>query len=73
MEDLRKKRIRSHPADPFEVRLRRFADDARTAAGRLPPGGQRDALIKKAEQTENALDLCGSLALHDREASNEER
>lgn len=73
MEEPRKKRNRSHPSDAFEVRLQRFADKAREAANCLPPGGERDALIKKAEQTENALDLCGSLALHDRRASNRER
>jgi hypothetical protein len=73
MEQFRKKRNRSRPADPFEVRLQRFAEDARTAANRLPPGGERDALIKKAEQTENALDLCGSLALHGRQTSSGEQ
>lgn len=73
MEEPRKKRNRSHPADAFEVRLQRFANNARAAADRLPPGGERDALIKKAEQTENALDLCGSLAMHNRAASNRER
>lgn len=64
MHDIaKKKRNRSRPAQSFEARLQKFAQDARTAARRLPPGGERDALLKKAEQTENAMDINGSLAL----------
>lgn len=62
-EVVKKKRNRSRPVESFEVRLQKFAQDARIAARRLPPGGERDALLKKAEQTENAMDINGSLAL----------
>jgi hypothetical protein len=59
-----KKRNRSRPAEPFAVRLQKFASDARAAAREMPPGRERDALIKKARQTENVLDVSEMLALH---------
>jgi hypothetical protein len=66
---LRKKRNRSRPADPFEVRLQKFAHDARAAARQMPAGRERDALLKKARQTENVLEVSAMLAGRDVEAS----
>ncbi len=54
---MQKKRNRSRPAESFEVRLQRYADDARAAARQMPPGEARDALMKKAMQTENVLSV----------------
>jgi hypothetical protein len=56
------KRSRRKPTVPFEERLRRVAEEAREAAGRLPQGLQRDALMKKASQAENAVRINGWLA-----------
>ena len=66
---MQRKRNRSRPADSFEVRLQKFARDARTAARRMPPGRERDALLKKARQTENVLEVSAMLASRDVEAS----
>jgi hypothetical protein len=54
---MQKKRNRSRPAESFEVRLQNFARDARAAARQMAPGRERDALIKKARQTENVLEV----------------
>jgi hypothetical protein len=54
---MQKKRNRSRPAESFEVRLQNFARDARAAAREMAPGRERDALIKKARQTENVLEV----------------
>jgi hypothetical protein len=54
---MQKKRNRSPPAESFEVRLQNFARAARAAARQLAPGSERDALIKKARQTENVLEV----------------
>lgn len=56
-----KKRNRSRPAGSFEDRLQKFADDARSAARRMPPGRERDMLMKKAIQTENVMDVTAML------------
>jgi hypothetical protein len=60
---MKKKRNRSRPTEPFEVRLQKFARDARAAARRLPLGRERDALMKKARQTENVLDVSAMLTV----------
>ena len=41
-----KKRNRSRPAGSFEDRLQKFADEARSAARRMPPGRERDILMR---------------------------
>jgi hypothetical protein len=56
-----KKRNRSRPAGSFEDRLQKFADEARSAARRMPPGRERDVLMKKAIQTENVMDVTAML------------
>lgn len=60
-----KKRNRSRPAGSFEARLQKFADDARTAARRMPPGRERDILMKKAIQTENVMGVAAMLKRRD--------
>jgi hypothetical protein len=58
---MHKKRNRTRPAESLEVRLQKFASDALAAARQMPPGSERDALIKKARQTENVLDVSEML------------
>ncbi|WP_454621543.1 hypothetical protein [Bradyrhizobium cenepequi] len=70
---MKKKRNRSRPAEPFEVRLQKFARDARAAARRLPLGRERDALMKKAKQTENVLDVSAMLTIRHVDTANERR
>jgi hypothetical protein len=70
---MKKKRNRARPTEPFEVRLQKFARDARAAARRLPLGRERDALMKKARQTENVLDVSAMLTVRRVDASSERR
>lgn len=70
---MKKKRNRSRPTEPFEVRLQKFARDARATARRLPLGRERDALMKKAKQTENVLDISAMLTVRHVDAANERR
>ncbi|WP_225115820.1 hypothetical protein [Bradyrhizobium sp. BRP22] len=51
--------------------MQKFARDARAAARRLPLGRERDALMKKAKQTENVLDVSAMLTI--RHAVSERR
>jgi hypothetical protein len=60
-----KKRNRSRPAEPFALRLERYADNARAMARGMPPGKERDALMKKAVQVENVLAVSEWLAARD--------
>lgn len=46
----------------FCLRLKRFAQQNRNEAARLPPGRVRDELLHKAEQAENAIELEGWLS-----------
>lgn len=64
-----KKRNRSRPAGSFEARLLRFADQARSAARQMPPGRERDILMKKAVQTENVMDVAAMLKRGDSRVS----
>ena len=48
------KRIRRKQTTSFAERLQNAAREAREAARQLPPGSQRDVLLKKAEQAETA-------------------
>jgi hypothetical protein len=49
------KRNRRKNSVPLDERLQRLAGEAREAAGRLPNGQQRDALLRKARQAETAV------------------
>ncbi len=51
------KRNRRKNSVPFDERLQRAAGEAREAAGKLPDGQQRDALLRKARQAETAAHL----------------
>ncbi len=44
------------------MRLERYADNARETARRMPPGKERDALMKKAVQVDNVLAVTEWLA-----------
>jgi hypothetical protein len=59
----KKKRNRSRPAGSFEDRLQKFADDARSTARKMPPGRERDLLMRKARQTEAVMDVSEMLTL----------
>ena len=48
------RRNRRRQVMPFDERLRKAAREAREAAERLPPGPQRDVLLRKAGQAETA-------------------
>ena len=66
---MQRKRNRSRPAETFEDRLQKFAREARAAARQMPAGRERDALLRKARQTENVLEVSAMLAGRDIEAS----
>ena len=59
----KKKRNRNRPAGSFEDRLQKFASQARIEARRLPPGRQREALMRKARQTETVMEFSELLML----------
>jgi len=44
------KRNRKKQSTTLDERLRKFAEDARAAASRAPPGFERERLIRKAEK-----------------------
>jgi hypothetical protein len=56
-----KRQRRKHTVS-FDERLRKFADEAREAAGPLPQGPQRDTLLNKASQAETAARISEWLA-----------
>ncbi|MHC2331305.1 hypothetical protein [Bradyrhizobium sp. USDA 4454] len=58
-----KKRNRSRPPGSFEDRLQKFAEDARIAARKLPPGRERETLMKKARQSQAVIEISESLTL----------
>ncbi|UGY19335.1 hypothetical protein [Bradyrhizobium septentrionale] len=58
---IKKKRNRARPPGSFEDRLQKFAEDARLAARKLPPGRERETLMKKARQTEAVMEVSESL------------
>lgn len=41
----------------LDDRLAAFVDEARRRASELPPGAERDALLKKARQADTAMHL----------------
>ena len=51
------KRNRRKNTVPFDERLQRSAEEAREAARKLPQGQERDALLKRARQTETAVHI----------------
>ncbi|WGS21570.1 MULTISPECIES: hypothetical protein [unclassified Bradyrhizobium] len=60
---MKKKRNKSRPAGSFEHRLQKFADNARIAARKMPPGREREALMRKARQTETVMEVSDLLTL----------
>ncbi len=56
------KRIRRKQTTPLEERLQKAAHQAREAAQLLPPGSQRDTMLKKAGQAEAACRINKWLA-----------
>jgi hypothetical protein len=53
----KKKRNRARPSGSLEDRLQKFAESARVAARQMPPGREREALMKKARQTETVVEV----------------
>jgi hypothetical protein len=51
------KRNRSKPLASFAERLNAFAKDARAEAAKLPPGIERDDMLRKARQADTASHL----------------
>jgi hypothetical protein len=51
------KRSRSKPPDPFEHRLTAFAKQTREKASFMPPGSERDDLIRKASRADSVVSL----------------
>ena len=60
---IKKKRNRSRPPGSFEDRLQKFAEDSRIAARKLPPGRERETLMKKARQSERVMEVRDWLML----------
>ena len=60
---IKKRRNRARAAGSFEDRLQKFAEDARTAASKMPPGQERETLLKKARQSEAVKEVSESLTL----------
>jgi hypothetical protein len=51
------KRRRFKQETTLQDRVRAWAEQVREEAGRLPPGPDRDTLLKKVRQTEMAMHL----------------
>ena len=49
-------RNRTSPSTSLEMRLLKFAEEARAAPGRIKPGQAQDFLIKKARKAEAMAD-----------------
>ena len=52
-----KKRSRNRPVLSLQERLTKFAQDARDASTKLPPGQERHTLLQKARDGEAAAEL----------------
>ncbi|QAU45832.1 hypothetical protein EAS56_32855 [Bradyrhizobium guangzhouense] len=52
-----KKRRRFKQTDPLDKRLLQFAEDMRKRADRKPPGDERNSLLKRAYNADQAIDL----------------
>jgi hypothetical protein len=60
------KRRRFKQTDPLQARLAAFAQDARVEAAKLPPGPEREEMLRKASQADTAAHLdewCNSPGL----------
>jgi hypothetical protein len=53
------KRRRFKQTLSLQDRLAAFAGEMRESAAAMPPGPERDNLLKRAGQADNALDLTG--------------
>jgi hypothetical protein len=51
------KRRRFKQTDSLQVRLAAFAQDARDEAAKLPPGIERDEMLRKASHADTAAHL----------------
>jgi hypothetical protein len=61
-----RRRRRVKQSVPLKDRLAAFAEEARAKASSLPPGAERDELLKKARQADTAYHVekwANSLAL----------
>ena len=58
------KRRRIKQTDSLETRLAQFARDMRKRADQKPPGDQREALLKRAYNADQAIDLERQLREH---------
>jgi len=56
----RRKRVKH--ALPFEERLLEAARKARDSAGKLPPGSERESLLRLAHETESAAQMSRLMA-----------
>jgi hypothetical protein len=55
------KRNRTRPTETFEERLKAFAKASRQAARSLPPGKDREELLRKARQAETTAHVHDSV------------
>jgi hypothetical protein len=53
-------RDRFKQTEPLQDRLARFADDIRAQAENLPPGPERDEMMKRVCAADTAMDLISS-------------
>ncbi|WFU71050.1 MULTISPECIES: hypothetical protein [Bradyrhizobium] len=51
------KRRRFKQTDSLEMRLEQFAQDMRERADGKPPGNERNALLKRARNADQAIDI----------------
>jgi len=54
---MKRTRNRKRPALSFQERLKQLAEQAREAAGNLPPGADRDRLAQQALENETAAKI----------------
>jgi hypothetical protein len=52
---------RIRPATSLEERLLKFAEEARSAAGRAKPGREQDVLLRKAQKAEAVAEAATRL------------
>ena len=59
-----KKRTRFKQTDSLETRLTQLAEDMREHAERVQPGDQRNSLLKRAYNADQAIELERQLRQH---------
>jgi hypothetical protein len=59
-----KKRRRFKHTDSLETRLTQFAEDMRERAERIPPGDERNSLLKRAYNADQTIELERQLREH---------